>query len=324
MSIKADYSDNFLVKNIMMETDQLGRDVLRLYTRGMSDTQLQNLRSAWADLYEDNKFNDFADKDNLAVRLVEYCFFTGSFGFNPKTFISLTPNVVRQALPNYINNCCDYNGMSDGDIMRLVLQFMLNMGYANAGTIEEKDFKKIGDTQVEGKSFPNFDGTIGLVRVRDANRNIKYYLLERKPEDENFKYTEVSKLGGANQEAFEIDPSRDITQMQSVIKQQSVEKGSKEEDEGKAPERPVVNNSRLFEQIAQKLGTFNPMSGTKSILETQAEFNRILSSKGADQLAEILGLPSTVITKVADKLNMPSDVLANNAKKIMDEIDLCI
>lgn len=324
MSIKADYSDNFLVKNIMMETDQLGRDVLRLYTRGMSDTQLQDLRSAWADLYEDNKFNAFADKDNLAVRLVEYCFFTGSFGFSPKTFISLTPNVVRQALPNYIDNCCNYNGMSNGDIMRLVLQFMLNMGYANAGTIEEKDFKKIGDTQVEGKSFPNFKGTIGLARVRDANRNIKYYLLERKPDDENFKYTEVSKLGGANQEAFEIDPSRDITQMQSVIKQQSVEKGSKEEDEGKAPERPVVNNSRLFEQIAQKLGTFNPMSGTKSILETQAEFNRILSNSGADQLAEILGLPSTIISKVADKLNMPSDVLASNAKKVMDEIDLCV
>ena len=324
MSIKADYSDNFLVKNIMMETDQLGRDVLRLYTRGMSDTQLQNLRSAWADLYEDNKFNAFADKDNLAVRLAEYCFFTGSFGFSPKTFISLTPNVVRQALPNYINNCCNYNGMSNGDIIRLVLQFMLNMGYANAGTIEEKDFKKIGDTQVEGKSFPNFEGTIGLARVRDANRNIKYYLLERKPDDENFKYTEVSKLGGANQEAFEIDPSRDITQMQSVIKQQSVEKGSKEEDEGKAPERPVVNNSRLFEQIAQKLGTFNPMSGTKSILETQAEFNRILSNSGADQLAEILGLPSTIISKVADKLNMPSDILASNAKKVMDEIDLCV
>ena len=324
MSIKADYSDNFLVKNIMMETDQLSRDVLKLYTRGMSDTQLQNLRSAWADLYEDNKENAFADKDNLAVRLVEYCFFTGSFGFSPKTFISLTPNVVRQALPNYINNCCDYNGMSNDDIMRLVLQFMLNMGYANAGTIEEKDFKKISDTQVEGKSFPNFEGTLGLARVRDANRNIKYYLLERKPEDENFTYTEVSKLGGANQEAFEIDPNRDITQMQSVIKQQSVEVGSKEEDEGKTPEKPVVNNSRLFEKIAEKLGTFNPMSGTKSLLETQAEFNRILSSKGADQLAEILGLPSTVITKVADKLNMPSDVLANNAKKIMDEIDLCV
>jgi hypothetical protein len=112
--------------------------------------------------------------------------------------------------------------------------------------------------------------------------------------------------------------------MQSVIKQQSVEKGSKEEDEGKAPERPVVNNSRLFEQIAQKLGTFNPMSGTKSILETQAEFNRILSNSGADQLAEILGLPSTIISKVADKLNMPSDVLASNAKKVMDEIDLCV
>ena len=89
-------------------------------------------------------------------------------------------------------------------------------------------------------------------------------------------------------------------------------------------ERPVVNNSRLFEQIAQKLGTFNPMSGTKSILETQAEFNRILSNSGADQLAEILGLPSTIISKVADKLNMPSDVLASNAKKVMDEIDLCV
>ena len=110
--------------------------------------------------------------------------------------------------------------------------------------------------------------------------------------------------------------------MQSVIKQQSVESGAKE-DEGKTPAAPVASGSRLFEKIAEKLSTFDPMSGTKSLLETQTEFNKLLLMKGEDQLAEILGLPKTIVTKVADKFSVPAEVIAANAKKVMDEIDLC-
>ena len=36
------------------------------------------------------------------MALVEYNFFRGGFGFNPKTFTNLIPNVIKQNIPNPI------------------------------------------------------------------------------------------------------------------------------------------------------------------------------------------------------------------------------
>jgi hypothetical protein len=287
----------------------------------MTDTMLQDLRSAWADLYEDNKENAFSDKDNLAVRLVEYCFFVGSFGFSPKSFINLTPNVVRRAIPNYMENCSGINGMSNDQKNRLVLQFMLNMGYADLGTVQNKDIKYYDGNQVSSDSFPRMAGKHdGLARINIGGNEIKWYYVQEIPQSNNYKYTEVEKLGGNNQEAFEINPALDITKMHTAVEYPAPEQ-PKSGDEGNTP-KPHTIDSRMFESIANALGTLNPLDGKGSLIETQKKFNELYEDNSTS-LEGTLGLSKEVIDKMHKVFDVSPAELVANAADTINALALC-
>ena len=76
---KNQYRDNVFVQAVMMDKDKAGNDILTVNTRGLTDTEIQALRSGWADLYTSEREKGIEDKDNLALKLVENNFFLGSF-----------------------------------------------------------------------------------------------------------------------------------------------------------------------------------------------------------------------------------------------------
>ena len=92
---KAQYSDNALIQAIKYDTDKAGRMVLKIDTTGLDSTYKETLSSAWIDLHRKNP--------ELSEKLFKYCFFRGGIGFNPKTFISLTPVYVKERIKGYVD-----------------------------------------------------------------------------------------------------------------------------------------------------------------------------------------------------------------------------
>ena len=98
-SIKSNYTDNPFISAIILKTSSTEDfPFLSIKTRGLSSEDIEDLKQGWATLY-----NNGGEQRNLAMALVEYNFFRGGFGFNPKTFTNLIPNVIKQNIPNYIN-----------------------------------------------------------------------------------------------------------------------------------------------------------------------------------------------------------------------------
>ena len=98
--LAAPYKDNVFLSEINLTKDKAGNPILQLKTKGLEASEIQNLKSSWADLFIQERSEGKGIKDMLSMKLVEYNFFIGSFGFNPKTFMSLVPNIVRENLPN--------------------------------------------------------------------------------------------------------------------------------------------------------------------------------------------------------------------------------
>ena len=97
--IKSKYTDNSFVNAIILKTASTEEyPFLQLKTRGLSSEDIEDLKQGWATLLLNG-----GEDANLAIALVEYCFFKGGFGFNPKTFTNLIHSVIKQYLPNYLN-----------------------------------------------------------------------------------------------------------------------------------------------------------------------------------------------------------------------------
>ena len=123
LRLKKKYKDNLLVNSIQyVESDREQYPTLQLKTRGLNSSVLEDMKNAWITLYNDPNSRD------LAIRLVEYNFFRGSFGFSPKTFMNLVPNVIKSNLNGYINvlNRKDSRVETLNRTDRIINQFILH------------------------------------------------------------------------------------------------------------------------------------------------------------------------------------------------------
>ena len=133
--IKSRYNDNILINSILyVENEREQYPFLTLKTRGLSPEILEDMRKAWTALYNDEETR------GLAIRLAEYNFFRGSFGFSPKTFMNNLPNVVKQGLSNYINTLNNRSSRVEEEstiVDRIIYQFILH----NTDLITDSYFK---------------------------------------------------------------------------------------------------------------------------------------------------------------------------------------
>ena len=85
------YKDNALIQAIKIYQPE-GSPYPHLYinTVGMQDSDKRRLRSAWIDLHKLDPA--------LSLQLVWYNIFRGGIGYNPKTFMSLVPEYVKERL----------------------------------------------------------------------------------------------------------------------------------------------------------------------------------------------------------------------------------
>ena len=190
-NVPKNIKDNLLLKAVKLNMDGTGFRFLSLNTRGYDNNQIANLKLAWTELYNYNK--------EIALDLVEYNFFRGSFAFSPKTFMRLVPNSIKKAIPNYERNVKKAPSEISGDAIR---QFLLNTGRAEL--------------------YADSKGTINLPEVDDSNcyndylvklPNGKYIIVNAYG---NVINDNVPKLGGQEGQSFEIYPGASISEIASI------------------------------------------------------------------------------------------------------------
>lgn len=120
---KHEFEDNAFIRAIRYtEDDQNELPYLKLETRRYSYEQVEDLKRAWAQLFKEG-----GTRRDLAIFLAEYCFFRGTFGFNPMTFINLLPSTIKLGLPGYVENLQDPSRkLTENQKMAIVIQFLLH------------------------------------------------------------------------------------------------------------------------------------------------------------------------------------------------------
>ena len=219
--------ENRLLQVIRNQTNENGQNFLVINTKGRDATDMQDIRTAWLQLYRREAAEGKDVADNLAVRLVEYNFFRGGFGFSPKTFTRLLPSEIKKVLPNYIQNIKVAPAVGSVDIDNLIEQFLVNSDVVAASLVAQ-DITDEDLNDDKPHILPSGKGlTQGLLKIyTNPTRKSYFYAISRPrktidPDTGRWKMayevTAVEKLGGFKNEGFEIDPSRRVEKIKSIF-----------------------------------------------------------------------------------------------------------
>lgn len=323
MAAKNQYRDNAFVQAVMMDQDKAGNNILALNTRGLTDTELQSLRSAWSDLYTSEREKGIEDKDNLALKLVEYNFFLGSFGFSPKTFMSLTPNTVKLAIPGYKESLLKELVMTPDRIDNLLMQFMLNLGYANLGTVKEEDLNWGSDDLLPIETFGDVNVS-GLAKVQMKDGSTKWLYVEPIGNSSLAHAYFVDKLGGENQQCFEIDPSKKVYEMRSVVENAEPQSApAPDPDSGESVAPLVEDNRPIYQRLMVLLTTYSMDDPKLNMLNLQDRFNKLYNAGQERYLSETTGIDLPTLAKIAEVLGVTPEELTKDVNDSENKLNLC-
>lgn len=328
LRIKNKYKDNILVNSIQYtESDREEFGFLRLKTRGLNSTVMEDMKQAWISLYEGDE-----DSRALALRLAEYNYFRGSFGFSPKTFMNLTPNVVKSNLPNYISVLNSKNSLVETTDMtdRIINQFILH----NTKLVIDK-YRHLEDYDPTILSNEAYGEVIQLERKPEGKKKVDE-LITRRPIikiDNNFYYVlpgnndptiaivkKVDALGGDGQ-GFEISTEIDFPETIFDSDFIATKKDGKDRGDGSYSRDRLSEESVgvLIEQLFEDDGKLEEIL-SMSAKDVIKELNKELSSRGITK--QVSNRNKNMVGKLLTRLegiSNPREVLNKTEKTISDE-----
>ena len=286
--------NNLLLKAIKLNMDRSGFKFLSLNTRGYDNNQMAELKSAWTELYNYN--------EQLALDLVEYNFFRGSFGFSPKTFMKLVSNSVKKSIPNYDKNVRKTPSVMSIDAVR---QFLLNTGRAEL--------------------YADSKGTINLPEVNDSNcyndylvklPNGKYIIVDAYGGVIN---NNVPKLGGSESQSFEIYPGSSIDEITSI---HSVALTSSQQQKPNATFTTRENGNITFEDVQN---IFTKSKSFSNLNESINDIMRTWNDNVYDVFAFRYGLSKESTSKIKETLQQLNKigVTLEEINSMLEQLNLC-
>ena len=241
---KERFPENALLKNIILTRDS-GNNTLSLSTRGMSTDQIDKMKSSWSDLFKEDP--------QYAMKLIEYNFNIGSFGFSPRTFMSLVPAEMKQFIPNYISNMGNRRFMSPDELERMNIQFMLNQGTPNVRQVKKELRFDIPENEeesfpVDRKKVTKLNGySAGVAYLKDENGKGTWCIIKYDPySKDTYTASRTHELGGINQ-GFEINPQEEVPETVYKEVEKPVTKGTDEDD-------TMVKENQWLEEKEKYLG----------------------------------------------------------------------
>lgn len=313
---KIKYPDNKLVQAVKIVFDNNNNQMLEIKTRGYSSDQIEDLKKAWEELWNVDK--------NLAEKLVEYNFFKGSFTFNPRTFMQLVPNSIKLKLNNYIDNQLDFNP-DNFDISTCIDQFMVMNGLAEKYFKDETSFNAF----VREYLAPTNNG-----ESKDVFRHIivKFgdNLMYVSPIIQG-GFTQIDNLGCGNK-IFEIDPSRAVYEIRTVMSNKSSESdGETSKLQSDEITQPLsTNDAEILQRITVKdligedvYDTFG--NNTAELIKSvKTQFNNL--SFFGNELKQRTGLTENALQTIKrrlDKISTNEPITLEQLNKTINEINPC-
>lgn len=307
-SLKMQIKDNALLNSIqVVSQDSEENSFLQLKTRGFNNTVIEDLKTAWIELYENEETRD------LALGLVQYAFFRGTFGFNPKTFMNMVPNVIKTALPGYIDTLNEQSSALDGENsyifqLRLMKQFILHHPeliknrYYNLDSFNPKLLpgdKILINTKSEGRKSTTISTSSPFIIIDD-----KCYVIEQMSEDE-LVLQKVDLLGGDGQ-GIEMSTTEDYPS--SIYDQKfTLERGSKGRKKSSA-------SSTREKQIQEK-------QFAQALYDIYSEDETALSNLFGEEASDIIqavnkAIPNNEASKRLPNTAVMRRIIINFTKKI--------
>lgn len=333
---KEKIKDNILINSIQyVESDREQFPFLKLNTRGISSTLSEDFKQAWVSLYENPSTR------GLALRLVEYNFFRGSFGFSPKTFMNLTPNIIKR-------NLCKQPGASSGEYINvlnsrdsaveigdftdmIIYQFILH----NERLIVDR-YKKLDDYSPSEIDDPVYGNCIICERKADKKDTLQtqrpfieidntVYFVVNNADIDTITLKQVDLLGGDSQ-GFEMS-TRELFPKSVFDPNYKASRGKSEGASFKKSNALEETLGVLVDQLFTDADSLDEIIGTgpKSAINV---INKELSSRGIDyKLSSDQKTKKAMysLLKKVKEVEGESNIreILNKAEKTITDLNLC-
>lgn len=200
---KEKYRGNPFIDAIKLTIDSnTGLSSLSIDITGLNNRQKSILMSGFIDLLSKDK--------EMAIKLFNYSFFRGGLGFTPKTFMSLTPLLLKQSIKGYNESYLNSPTIDPKFIIDLFIRNNWNKSefvkffpgtrkeQTEDGEIEVSNYSmsKNGDITVSDESLYNRYKKQGYIRVKINGKDKLYKRTAIYKEIKTLTYTEVKPLGG--------------------------------------------------------------------------------------------------------------------------------
>ena len=322
------YPDNAFLKAIHNSRVEGGPTKLSINTRGLDETTVQDIKTGWKQLYDSEvKNGHVAPEDNLAIKIIEYNFFVGGFGFSPNTFMRLVPANLKQYIPNYLDNIANpFRGI---DYYNLIEQFLVNYGITNqsdvyASTLEEELPEGTDVNDDKPHEISEHILSPGLVRVwlSDDREDGFVYAIVRRGENGKVVFRTIDKLGGYDNEGFEINPALRVDEMHSIYSSEIQGVTVSEDGFKELTPRGVFNLQSFINAVFNLMNpeekkTFSRKAtnfSDKMMYIRSVANKRISDEEGSDDFK--------LIKKILNNLNL-SEVTRESLEKTLDENNIC-
>ena len=329
---KAKHPDNKFLQVIRTYVDDRTDEItMSINTRGRDEIEIQDIKTGWTRLFRDEQEriakNGGNIQDNLAYRIIEYNFFRGGFGFSPKTFMRLLPSELKLALPNYMNNLnLDYSYMVSTS--NLLDQFMLNYGYTNLPELNIQELSSTFKIPVEGfnqpvviRSTDDLELKEGVAVVKQPDNSYKWAVLRSSGRRDEFKFHYVDKLGGIENQGFEIDPTRNPWDIKSVFAQTTNKnKSTNSEPDYYTPQ--TVQSYTQFEEAMKRIIEFRGAADAMDAFNGSfAEKLKVMRTFATLQVSE----GSETFNKIKKLLNTLdlNSITEEQLNKLLDDNNIC-
>ena len=352
--IKSKYKDNPFIQAIILKTASTEEyPFLQLKTRGVSSEDIEDLKQGWATLF----LNGGEDAD-LAIALVEYNFFRGGFGFNPKTFTNLIPNVIKYNLPNYLNTLNTKRSLMNSanseskpwTQYRMLVQFLLH----NPEIIKDKYYNiNLYNPQIQENGniiidvIPDFSKskskyppkTIGeflpwgwtirtpIIIIDGKAYHVNKQSAEGVTDNVQITITPTDFLGG-NGQGIEIDVDKML--IKSIYNQPKVKNNNTTENNRVLNEEEIkILMANLFENEEFSPMVNAPSKGRNVAAPVIDQINKTLSDKdikyNIHQNNKNRNTVRQVMDIIKDALKNKEDIkeVLNSTNKTLDDLNLC-
>ena len=334
--LKNKYKDNIFINSILyIESDTEQYPFLQLRTRGLTSQNLEDIKQAWVSLY----MSDDKTAKYLAIRLAEYNFFRGSFGFSPKTFMNLVPNIIKNDLNNYIDTLNRRDSLvEEGELDdRIIKQFLLH----NTEYINER-FTKLNQYDPQEMQDSTYGECLLINKKpnedeekpgKDINTLKKFIIIDKSiyyvvnQDSSSMILKKVEALGGDGQ-GFEIDINNDfpktIYDKPVIVSSKKRREGQDDSSSGIILEEDqfgvIMDQLYQDDEELEKVISMPPASAIVKISkDLKSAENVTISTRGRNQRA---------LRKIMKEARVKVDitdtrVFLNNLDKSIKDLKLC-